>query len=318
VEGVVGETQGAGLGAAARRFVAGGGFPCFALSLLVFYQLFLLAILFAPGGAGGMGAFADEFRIWCFGYDPATGHFEPGLLVSMLTPPLLLGPVLIGVWWTPLRVALARPARLAAPVAAAAAIVAASAAGFALLGTQREGGELPFPAEELRTALPAPVLRLVNQANQPVDLAALRGKVVLLTAVYASCPHTCPAILAQAKRAIEAVPPEARADLRVVAVTLDPSHDSSSVLAELADMHELEAPLYQLVTGPPDEVEGVLDHMGVARTRDPQTGVIDHANLFLLLDRSGTLAYRLTLGERQERWLVSALQLLLREPALGG
>ncbi len=318
MEGLADETADVGFGAATRRFVAGGGFPCFALSLLAFYELFLLAILFAPGGAGGIGAFADEFRVWCFGYDPATGHFEPGLLVSMLTPPFLIGTVLIGVWWSQIQEALARPARLVAPVAAAAAIVATAATGFALLGTQSDGGELPFPAEDLRTALPAPVLRLVNQANEPVDLAALRGKVVLLTAVYASCPHTCPAILAQAKRAIEAVPPEARADLRVVAVTLDPSHDSSSVLAELAGMHELEAPLYQLVTGPPAEVEGVLDHMGIARERNPETGVIDHANLFLLLDRNGAVAYRLTLGERQERWLISALQLLLREPAIGG
>ncbi len=41
--------------------------------------------------------------------------------------------------------------------------------------------------------------------------------------------------------------------------------------------------------------------------------MIDHANLFLLVDRAGRIAYRLTLGERQQRWLTSALEFLLRE-----
>ena len=53
--------------------------------------------------------------------------------------------------------------------------------------------------------------------------------------------------------------------------------------------------------------------MQVARKRDPETGVIDHANLFLLIDREGRLAYRLGLGERQQRWLTSALRVLLDE-----
>jgi protein SCO1/2 len=145
-----------------------------------------------------------------------------------------------------------------------------------------------------------------------VDLAALRGQVVILTAVYASCPHTCPQILTQAKRAIASLSDEERESLRIVAVTLDPAKDTPEALADLATRHGLDAPLYNLVTGEPAEVEAVLDSMGIARERDPQTGIIDHANLVLLLDRDGRIAYRLTLG-RQERWLVSALRVLVKE-----
>ena len=68
-------------------------------------------------------------------------------------------------------------------------------------------GELPFPAEALRISQRAPAFRLTDQSGQPVDLAALRGSVVVLTAVYASCPHTCPLILAQARDAVR--PPQA-------------------------------------------------------------------------------------------------------------
>jgi len=303
---------------AVYRFLVGGGFPAFTLCLLLFYVMLLVGLLLAPPGQTGLAAFADDFRIWCFGFDPATGRVEWSYVVAMTVPPMMLASILLLLWWEPLRGMFDRPRRLVAPAGAAALIVAAAAAGFASSGGGSVRGELPFPAEELRTRHRPPVVALTNQKGEAVELASLRGNVVMLTAVYASCPHTCPLVLQQAKRAVQAVELEEVSDLRVVAVTLDPSHDTPDVLAGLAGMHGLDAPLYNLVTGPPEEVESTLDAMGVARTRDPETGVIDHANLFLLVDREGRLAYRFSLGERQERWLTSALRILLREPAGAG
>jgi protein SCO1/2 len=296
-----------------RRFMEEGGFPAFGLALLAFYELLLVVLLLLPGGDTGLGAFAEDFRIWCFGYDPSTGRLSFGFLVAMLTPPFPIAAMLLTLWREPLRELCARPAALAAHVASAAGVVLAAAAAFAWLGATPAQGELPFPAEALRTAHRPPALELVDQAGEPVALGALRGRVVLLTAVYASCVHTCPAVLDQAKHAVAALSPEERAELDVVAVTLDPAHDTPEVLAGLAGMHGLDRPLYRLATGEPARVERVLVEMGVARARNPETGVIDHANLFLLLDREGAVAYRFTLGERQQRWLVSALRVLLAE-----
>ena len=298
-----------------RQFFAGGGFPLFVLSLLVFYELLVFAMLWLPAGDSGLLAFAEEFRVWCLGYDPATGRTEWVYVVAMVAPQLVMGAAVVLVWWEPLREALERPRALLRHAAAALALVVAAAAGFALLGSEPAAGDLPFPAEALRTAYAPPDLRLVNQDGATVDLASLRGKVVALTAVYASCPHTCPLILAQSKNAAAQLTPEEREELYFVAVTMDPTRDTPEVLQRLAGMHDLEAPLYNLVTGEPATVEGILDRMGISRRRDPETGVIDHANLFLLIDRKGNVAYRLGLGERQERWLVSALQVLIREPS---
>src|SRR5262245_15775972 len=99
-----------------------------------------------------------------------------------------------------------------------------------------------FPARELRTAHDPPPIRLTDQAGQPVDLAALQGKVVMLTAVYATCPHTCPLIMTEAKRVVAALSPRERADLAVIAVTIDPAHDTPEVLARFAQMHGLQSP----------------------------------------------------------------------------
>jgi protein SCO1/2 len=99
---------------------------------------------------------------------------------------------------------------------------------------------------------------------------------------------------------------------------MDPNSDSPDILRELAKNHGMESTLYHLVTGDPAEVERLLDRMQIARQRDPETGVISHANLFLLIDRDGRIAYRFGLGERQQRWLTSALRILLREEATSG
>jgi protein SCO1/2 len=301
-----------------RRFIEGGGFPTFALCLLAFYEVLLLALLLMPPGPSGLGAFAEEFRIWCFGYDPATGGTQWAYVIAMATPQLFVAGFIAIFWWQPLREVFLRPRLLAGYAGAAAAVVLLAGAGLAGAWSTPAGGELPFPAEALRTTRPAPQFALTNQRGDRVELATLRGKVVMLTATYASCGHTCPLLVAQSKRAVGELTDTEREDLRVVAVTLDPENDSIEVLERLGRMQELPAPLYNLVTGEVAEVERVLDDMEVARERNPETGVIDHANLILLIDREGRVAYRLGLGPRQERWLVSALRVLLEEPAAAG
>ena len=49
----------------------------------------------------------------------------------------------------------------------------------------------------------------------------------------------------------------------------------------------------------------------------PATGVVEHANLFLLVDRGNHIAYRFTLEPRHRAWLRAALRSLLAEPDAG-
>jgi protein SCO1/2 len=301
-----------------RNLLIGSAFPAFGLSLLACWVVFLIAMLLAPSGPSGLGAFAEDFRIWCFGYDPETGRTEVAYVMAMIVPQFMIGAFIAFFWWEPLREVVKRPQVIARYLGAAALLVAGSSAVFALSAGQAPGGDFPFPAEELRTAYEAPQFALTNQDRETVSLAGFQGNVVILTAVYASCPHTCPAILTQARAAIDELSLEEQEDLRVIAVTMDPKSDSPDILRKLAQNHGMESTLYHLVTGDPAEVERLLDRMQIARERDPETGVISHANLFLLVDRDGKIAYRFGLGERQQRWLTSALKILLREETASG
>ena len=301
---------------ALQTFFATFRFPVFALAMLGGYVVCLLAVLLLPRGQTGLAAFAEEFRTWCFGFDPATGQLEWGYVVTTFGAPLLLGTILVGVWGEPLRHVLRNRRRAILPWAAAGlGLAGLSATAMTTLGGELETGELPFPAESLRTELAAPPLVLINHEGRTLDLRELRGRVVVITAVYSQCGNTCPMLMAQTRAALGQLTDAEKADLTVLAISLDSQHDSPEILAQLAAGRGFAAPGVQFLTGDVDRVEGVLDALGFARTRDTETGVIDHANLFIVVDRAGRIAYRFSLGERQQSWLVAALRLLLDEPA---
>jgi protein SCO1 len=302
-----------------QRFMSSWRFPALALAALASFELLLVVMLLAPSGPDGLGAFAEEFRVWCFGYDPATGKMQWAYVTMMAAHPAVIGALIAWLWWRPLtEVARGRPLALVPYLGGAALTMALSTTILLGLRSTADAAELPFPAEALRTAQPAPELGLVNQDGQRVTLADLRGKVVILTGVYATCAHTCPLIMAQLERAIASIPAEERKSVRVVAVTLNPEHDDQEVLKGLEERHAVSAPLYQFLTGPESDVNRVLDRLEIARKMNAHSGVIDHANLFIVLDRQGRIAYRFTLGARQERWLGEAARLLAREPGAGG
>lgn len=294
-----------------QRFLGSWRFPVLGMTVLMATTFLGLAVLFVPPSNDALGAFAEDFKVWCFGYDPATGTMQWAYVVVFLVQPIALGLVTVALWAPTFR---GLTFRMAGPwLGAGLAFVALGAAGLGMFVPAAQDTELPFPAEELRTAIPAPALALPAHDGTTVDLAALRGHVVLVTAVYASCGYACPTIMAQSRDAVAALTPEERDGLRVVAITLDAAKDTPEVLAAMAKAQNVEAPLFRLLSGEPARVEAALDAFGFERKRDPETDRIDHANLFLLIDRDGRLAYRFTLGDRQKRWLVGALKLLLAE-----
>ncbi len=297
-----------------ERLFGGWRFPVVALSLLGFATLLSGAMLVVPPGDTSFHAFAQEFRAWCFGYDPSTGKAETAYVLMILSDPLLLGVVVVGVWWRPLK---AVTLRLAMPlVATTGLVVVGGAVAFAATWTPpQQGDALPFPAERLRTAIEPPQFTLTDQDGRRVSLADFSGEVVMLTGVYSTCGHACPLILQQAKRAVDALPPVARSRVTVLALTLDPANDTPQRMKVMAENYGMTPPQWRMLTGTPADVEPVLDRLGLERRRNDETGVIDHANLFLLVDPAGKIAYRLTLGDRQEHWLTTALEHLARESA---
>ena len=294
--------------------LAGWPFAATSLAALVTAGAGTVALLAWPAGAGPMAAFAEEFRRWCFGRE-VTG-VEPGALALAISSPVVLSLLVLGLWGGPLRrAARATPGRVLAAAGVTAAIVALS--GLALFATQRSdaaagSAELAFPGERIRTAVPAPAFQLADQRGAPVSLESLRGRVVLVTAIYARCSTACPMILAETRSLVASLDDHERAEVTLRGITLDPEHDTQERLAEVAQGYRLDGDL-RLLTGPAEDVERTLDRFGFERRRDPETGRIDHASLFVLVDRDGRIAYRLAAGASQPQWLRDAVRSLVAE-----
>lgn len=290
-------------------------FAAFIISLALAVTAFLVGMLLLPTSATGLGAVATDFKIWCFGYDPATGRLEWGYVVVMLANPLILAAFVYLVWSDDLRQAY-RTRRSSLLATASAGLMAACllAGGLLVSGpTEIDQTELPFPAERLRTSIEPAPFELIDQNGDKLTLESLEGRVVMLTAIYTSCHTACPMIVIQARRALASLPAELREEVTVVAITLDPENDTPKQLKAAAASHQLAYPEWRLLTGEPELVNQVLDGFSFSRKKNEATGEIDHANMFVLIDRKGEIAYRLNLGDRHANWLSTALKVLAEE-----
>jgi protein SCO1 len=192
--------------------------------------------------------------------------------------------------------------------------------GFALRESAAAQVLPPFPGEAIRVKLPLPDVAMVDQKNTAFRFADLRGQVVLFTGVYSACTTACPEIFKELRAVLAELTPTERAGIRVVALSLNPEYETAELMDLMADSQGLTYPEFRYVNGEqPAEMLDLLARLQFARTRNPETGVIEHMNLFQLVDRDGFIAYRFTLEPRHRAWLREGLRALLRDnhvPAL--
>jgi hypothetical protein len=175
-----------------------GRFAVFMLAALLLWNGMMLVMVASPPQGGVVGDFAAEFRKWCFRYDAETESIDWTFTIPFFTVPLVLGTACVAVYYRQLGHVLRKPRTLSACVGAAVLVVGLAGVGLILVSDAmppiaqagEPGTSPPFPAEMLRTAYAPPVFELTNQAGETVSLEQYRGKVVVMTGVYATCGHT--------------------------------------------------------------------------------------------------------------------------------
>jgi protein SCO1/2 len=301
------------------RFFTGAGLMVFLMTALVAYEGFLLFTIFWPLESGWLGGFVRDFQLWCYRLNPRTGGMAWTAVSVMLLEPLFVVGV-AAVLWRPTLLQL-RHLRTWRDHAAAAllalVVIAAAVAGLVLYAraeSARAEALPPFPGERIRVALALPDVPLVDQKGTEFRFADLRGQVVLITGVYASCSTACPAIFEELHQVLREFTPAERANLRIIALSLNPEYETAELMDAVADARGFTHPEFRYVNGrTPAEMVDLLSRLQFARVRNPETGVIDHVNLFLAVDRDGRIAYRFNLEPRHRAWLRDGLRSLLHE-----
>lgn len=301
------------------RFLTGAGLPLFLLSATVVYELFLLAIVFAPESTSAWGGFAREFKQWCFNYDPESGALLWIQVAIMLVEPPFIAGIALFLWKHPLRQlnSWRRWVGQWKVFVTGGLTAMAVVAGLFVYGKPAwdANAPLPFPGERIRSAITPPDFTFIDQKGNTFNLGEAQGRVVMITAVYTACSSTCPQILLETKALLDTLPKESLERLDVVALSLSPEYDTASLMDRIATGYGLSYPQFRYLNGEPETVNDTVTRLGFSRSIDPETGEINHANLFLMVDAQGKIAYRLTLNDRHKAWLREAIIALTNEIA---
>jgi protein SCO1/2 len=151
-----------------------------------------------------------------------------------------------------------------------------------------------------RKAEPLPVLghvgdfALVNQANEPVSAASLRGKVWVAAFFFTHCPTICPRITRR-MRALQVATSSNNPPLSLVSFSVDPENDTPPVLLAYARQYQADLHSWSFLTGDLSVVKRtVVDGFKLALDGKPdpsaENGGIIHGSHLVLVDR--TLAIR--------------------------
>lgn len=129
------------------------------------------------------------------------------------------------------------------------------------------GTELPAPRAR-------PTVRLVHADGAPFDLAAERGKVVLLFFGYTQCPDVCPMTLARWKKVHAALGPDS-SKVRFVFISVDPERDTPEAAAAYARRFD---PGIVGLTGRRSEITAIQRQFGVSSFTEVPAGGSAHAH----------------------------------------
>jgi len=142
--------------------------------------------------------------------------------------------------------------------------------------------------ERLPVIGPAPPFLLATDAGGRLSLADLRGKVLAVTFIYATCKDSCPVLTAKMVAMQRRLGADFGARVRFVAITVDPRTDTPEVLRGYADAVGADRSGWSFLTGSPEEIGKVVRDFG-AFAREASPGGVDHLYLTSLIDPKGAM-----------------------------
>jgi protein SCO1 len=178
-------------------------------------------------------------------------------------------------------------------------VVAGVVAVVAIGGQSKEDGKRAQAharhfdaAAVLEPAQAAPALALHNYLGQPVNIDTYRGKVVLVTFLYTTCPDVCPLITSDLRVALNEMGPAKASKVQIIAVSVDPRVDTPKSVATFLARHEMTGRMQYLI-GSRKELARVWKAWGVGSEQDAeQPQFVNHTGIVYGVTASGK---RLTL-----------------------
>lgn len=158
-----------------------------------------------------------------------------------------------------------------------------------------------------------PDLSLTNQAGQPVAVDQLKDKWSLLFFGYTFCPDICPTTLAQLRELKGKLPEEARSNLQVILVSVDPQRDTPPLLKQYLGYFD---PTFQGLTGELVSIQKLANAVSIPfipgdTTKENYT--VDHSGNLVIIGPDGRQRGFIRAPLNNEKLAVQLPVLLLRK-----
>ncbi len=158
---------------------------------------------------------------------------------------------------------------------------------------------------------------LYDSQGLPVTLSKYQGKPLLISMIFTSCHHVCPAITRHLATAVEAARDALGEDsFRVITVGFDTAVDTPNAMRMFAARQDINDPNWDFLSGSADTVAELVENIGFVYYPSPRG--FDHINQVTVVDRDGVV-YRQAYGAAFELpWLIEPLkELVFNRPQPG-
>lgn len=137
---------------------------------------------------------------------------------------------------------------------------------------------------------------LTDQFGKHVRPSDFRGRVVVLTFLYTSCPDVCPIIADKLRKTVEPLG-DPMPDVAVLVVTVDPERDTTDRVYAYSQQHKM-LDRWHFLIGEARELRPIWEYYWVGQVRKVEEGEVIHSSPVHLADRHGKI--RVVFGSRFE------------------
>jgi protein SCO1/2 len=131
-----------------------------------------------------------------------------------------------------------------------------------------------------------PDFKLTDQDGKIFRFAAARGKLILITFIFTTCPDICPLLTANFAAIQRTLEENKVKDYLMLSITTDPEHDTPATLKEYAGRYKADFRHWFFLTGKRAELARVWRNFGVNVIKN-ESGQIQHTTFTTLVDRRG-------------------------------
>lgn len=144
------------------------------------------------------------------------------------------------------------------------------------------------PSEIGRRAvnISVPDFTLMDQNGKPYRFVSARGKLVLVTFIFTTCPDVCPLLTAHFASIQRVLEEKKIKDYQLISITTDPERDTAPVLKDYAGRYKADFKSWSFLTGSRSELAKVWKEFGVHVVKN-ESGQVQHTTFTTLVDRRG-------------------------------